>query len=193
MIQPNLKEVRISYRLDKYRFNIIFYINLFSLLQPKAEWTVKSTLHTQKSFCRAGFCTNNGLLSVIGVQWLYLNKFWTKLLFKKMLPSMLKFVMAEIICADERCFPKVLLVFCTCICLFRFFLVGCLFGGFFFGGGGVGFFFCLFVFVVFFWLFFFLWVFFLGGGCWLFFFKSQFHLFWTKGKRTEKVYQLVKY
>lgn len=86
MIQPNLKEVRISYKLDKYRFNIICYINLFSSLQPKAEWTVLSTLHTQKSFCRAGFrvCTNNGLCPVVISQ-----KFWTKLLFKKMLPSML--------------------------------------------------------------------------------------------------------
>ena len=42
MIQPSLKEVRISYKLDKYRFIIICYINLFNSLQPKAvsEWTV---------------------------------------------------------------------------------------------------------------------------------------------------------
>ena len=166
MIQPNLKEVRISYKLDKYRFNIICYINLFSSLQPKAEWTVLSTLHTQKSFCRAGFrvCTNKGLLSVIGVQWLYLNKFWTKLLFKKMLPSMLKFVMAETICADERCFPKVLLAFCTRICLF---------GGFF-GWTFV-------------WVFFFFW----GGGvvgCWLLvvFFYHNFTQFEQKENEPER-------
>ena len=61
----------------------------------------------------------------------------------KMLPSMLKFVMAETICADERCFPKVLLAFYTRICLFGFFF-GRLFVWVFFWGG--------------------------GGGCWLFFF-----------------------
>lgn len=62
----------------------------------------------------------------------YISKILNQVAFKKMLPSMLKVVMAETICADERCFPKGLLAFC--VWLFFGWLFVCVFLG---GGGGL--------------------------------------------------------